>query len=134
MALARATRLAIKTKERSLSARIAEVEEYIGLLRQKRAVMRNHAAEADEQMGVALHQLHLHGITEQALSDCELGGEDFEDEWLDYRFLPPSSDYVYSDNVLSDTYASSSNGGSDASDNSSPVTSFQPDGSAKQLF
>lgn len=113
--LARATRLAIRTKERSLSARIAEVEQYIGLLRQKRAVVRNRGVEADEQMGVALDNLHQHGISETALSDYEPDEEDCEDEFLNHQFYPPSSDQIYSDNILSDTYTS--NGNSDSGSN-----------------
>lgn len=79
-------------------------------------------------MGVALYQLHQHGMTEQALSDCEPDDGKCEDELLNYRFYPPSSD-----NVLSDTYTSSSDGDSEASDTSSPIISFQPDESVKQL-
>ncbi|KZP16013.1 hypothetical protein FIBSPDRAFT_958356 [Athelia psychrophila] len=129
VALARATRLAIKARERSLSARIAEVEQYVGLLRQKRAVVRNQGREADEQMGVALDKLHQHGLAEQALSDCEPDDEDCEDNFLNSRFQPPSSDHIYTDNAISDTSSCGSNSGSHIS---SPITSIHPDGSVKK--
>lgn len=108
VALARATRLAIKTKERSLSARITEVEEYIGLLRQKRALIQNRGAEADEQMGMALNVLHQLGITEQAMSSCENGEDSAQCDinFHDDCFHPPSSNFIDSDGILSDTHPS----------------------------
>lgn len=102
------------------------MEEYIGLLRQRRAVVRNRGIEADEQIGIALDELHQHGITEQALSDYEPDDEESGDDFLNDRFYPPSSDRIYSDNGISDSYASSCNSYSEFRA-SSAITSVQPD-------
>lgn len=77
-------------------------------------MVRNRGVEADEQMGMALGVLHQQGITEQALSDYEPDDED-EDEFLNDRFYPPSSDLTQSDGVLSDIYPSSNNSDCDTS-------------------
>ncbi|KAF7965590.1 hypothetical protein HWV62_42687 [Athelia sp. TMB] len=104
--LARATRHAINTKERSLTARIAEVEEYAGLLRQKRAVIRNRRAEADEQMGMALDIMRQHGVNERVVESDDEYDQDSDIAFLNDRYHPPTSDFVNSDDGLSDTYRS----------------------------
>ena len=104
--LARATRHAINTKERSLTARIAEVEEYAGLLRQKRAVIRNRRTEADEQMGMALDIMRQHGVTEQVVESDDEDDQGSDIAFLNDRYHPPTSDFVNSDDGLSDTYRS----------------------------
>lgn len=107
--------MAIKMKERSALARITEVEEYIGLLRHKHAMIQNRAEVADEQMGIALDILHQHGIAEQTVSDCE--DEDDIDILLSHNLFHRHSDPVSSDTDLS------SNAESDSDSEDYPVTS-----------
>lgn len=99
MTLARATQAAIKIKECSILARIAEVEEYIGVLRHKQAIAQNCVKVADEQMGMALDILHQHGIAEQTVFNCE----DEDDILLSYNLFPPSSDANLSSSANSDS-------------------------------
>lgn len=116
VALARATRAALKAKERRYSTRIQEIEQYLGLLRNKRAIVQNRSADADEQMGYAMDILHQNHIPEESLSDYE----DDADGSSTYHCLPPSSDIRISD-------AGSSNSScSDSESDDYPLTASGP--------
>lgn len=85
VALTRATRAALRAKDRRYTTRIQEIEEYLGLLRNKQAIVQNRYADADQQMGYAMDILYQNHIPEQSLSDYEDGMDDD---------LPPPSDVI----------------------------------------
>ena len=62
----RATLLA---EEDSASKQIDEMEEYLGLLREKRALIQVRVSEADEQLGMVRDALDSDGIAEISQSD-----------------------------------------------------------------
>lgn len=81
------------------ATQIHELEETLGLLRAKHAILQCREVDANEQVGRARDTLHRHGITEVSQSDDEGDGDNhpgylgyshtFDDDEAHY---PPSSD------------------------------------------
>ena len=73
-------------EEDCASKHIDEMEEYLGLLRTKRAMIQVRVSEADEQLGMVREALDTDGIGEVPLSD---------DKYFSSAPSPPrTSDYI----------------------------------------
>lgn len=77
-------------KQRLADTEICEAEEYLGLLRARKAAIDLRVGEADEQIGVIRKVLDVHGIVESHLPE-----EEDQSPPSDSHSLPPSSSSIY---------------------------------------
>jgi len=71
LSFARAVRATLQAEEQSAIMHINETEEYLGLLREKKALIELRLAEAHDQVGAVREVLDSDGIPEISLSDDE---------------------------------------------------------------
>ena len=64
-------RASLKAEEEYAAMQINEIEEYLGLMREKQADIHLQVAEAEEQVGLVHEVLESDGIPEVSLSDDE---------------------------------------------------------------
>ena len=73
---------------------INETEEYLGLLREKRAIIQTRVSDVEEKIGIAREVLDSDGIPEISLSD---------DEDASSSDYPPSSDFMVMETSSADS-------------------------------
>lgn len=71
LSFARAVRATLQAEEQSALMHINETEEYLGLLRARKALIELRLSEADDQVGTVREILDSDGIPEISLSDDE---------------------------------------------------------------
>lgn len=94
LAVSRASRASIKVRIHAGATRIHELEEYMGLLRTKQAILVNREIAANEHIGHVRDVLDQSGITEFSQSDDEEdNSESYQHAFLtDKAHYPPVSD------------------------------------------
>lgn len=94
--MARAVRATLLAEEFRAAQQINEMEEYLGLLRQKKVIIGLRVMEADEQLGMVREALESKGIAEieDPLSDVE--------SFSSASSPPRSSDYICPDDFDTD--------------------------------
>lgn len=85
----------IKAEQKLTLAQIHEAEEYLGLLRQKYAMLDLKLQDTHNQIAYSRNALNIHGISEYYLSDAE-----DDTNWYP---LPPSSDPTHCYSAAADS-------------------------------
>ena len=80
-----AVRASLVSQQQLVEDEINEVEEYLGLLRAKKATIKLHVGEADQQIGIIREVMNDHGISDISASHSN---EDLAPD--DYPLPPPS--------------------------------------------
>ena len=103
LGFSRAVRASLVSQQQLAEDEINEVEEYLGLLRAKKATIELHVGEADQQIGIIHEVMNDHGISDISASCSN------EDLALDDYPLPPPSPPIpktsysqYSDDTTSE--------------------------------
>ena len=84
----------MEAEEEFATVHINETEEYLGLLREKRAIIQTRVSNAEEKIGMAQEVLDSNGIPEISLSD---------DEDANSSDYPPSSDFMATETSSADS-------------------------------
>ena len=103
----RAVRATLKAKEEYTAKHIDKMEEYVGMLRVKRAMIQLKVSKADEQLGRVKEALDSDGIAEVSLSDNESSSASLPPQSSDFLCREGMESDVESDNESSTSYAQS---------------------------
>lgn len=118
LAVSRASRASIRAKVLAAATELHEMEEFMGLLRAKHAILQSREADADEQIGHVRDILEQSGIAEFSQSDDEDDTEGYHHSYFaDEAQYPPSSDLP--------AFDSSNESQSDSDSDSYPATTSQ---------